>query len=337
VSISDTGVGMSADFLKKVFEEFERADIVVDKTDPGSGLGLAITKKLITLHRGRIQLKSEEGKGTTVKIILPYHISSNIINSDEQEPNSVKKIDKLKILVVDDVEYNRKLIGAILSRNNVYFKEAENGQEAINILNKEGFDIILMDIRMPLIDGITATKVILKTNDKVQIIALTASTSEKEKEEYLHAGIKRILLKPISERDLLTSIYELSGGTHQTPKEKINNEEKFSLDELWKLCQYDRAFFNEMLDTFIKTSTGTLDAMKIALKEKDLKQISFLAHRLSGPIKNIGAESFLGYLKLMEHNSGKNTELIKINNLLAKTEKGLDEILQFISESRHKY
>lgn len=338
LSISDTGIGMSDDFLKKVFEEFERADIVVDKTDPGSGLGLAITKKLINLHRGRIQLKSEEGKGTTVKIILPYPIAAKVNKDIEQESKAINKISGLKILVVDDVEYNRKLIGAILRRNEANYKEAENGQEAIDMLNKEHFDIILMDIRMPLIDGVTATKVINKIDKNVKIIALTASSSEKEKEEYLQAGIKRILLKPIREKDLLQAIYELSSNQHQVSNEKIiNNNDKFNLDELWKLCQYDKAFFDEMLDTFIKTSIGTLGLMKIAFDENDFKQIAFLAHRLSGPTLHIGAKGLLDYLKAMEHNSIENLEIDQLRALFAKTEKELEAIIQFISESRHKY
>ena len=338
VAISDTGVGMSEDFLNKVFKEFERADIVVDKTDPGSGLGLAITKKLIDLHRGRIQLISEEGKGTTVKIILPFQISSNVKKDIEQEPKVVDNISGLKILVVDDVEYNRKLIGAILHRNNAVYKEAQNGQEAIDMLNTENFDIILMDIRMPFIDGITATKVIKKTNENVKIIALTASTSEKEKEEYLQAGIKRILLKPISERDLLTAIYELSSNsTQESDKKIIENTDKFNLDELWKLCQFDRVFFNEMLDTFIKTAKETLDLMKIAFDENDMKQVSFLAHRLSGPAKHLNTAALLAYLKVMEHNSSNDIALDELRNLLLNTEKEIEKIIQFITESRHKY
>jgi len=338
LSISDTGIGMSDDFLKKVFEEFERADIVVDKTDPGSGLGLAITKKLINLHRGRIQLKSEEGKGTTVKIILPYPIAAKVNKDIEQDSKAINKISGLKILVVDDVEYNRKLIGAILRRNEANYKEAENGQEAIDMLNKEHFDIILMDIRMPLIDGVTATKVINKIDKNVNIIALTASSSEKEKEAYLQAGIKRILLKPIREKDLLQAIYELSSNQHQVSNEKIiESKDKFNLDELWKLCQYDKAFFDEMLDTFIKTSKGTLGLMKIAFDENDFKQIAFLAHRLSGPTLHIGAKGLLDYLKVMEHNSIENLEIDQLRALFAKTEKELEAIIQFISESRHKY
>lgn len=338
ISISDTGVGMSEDFLKKVFEEFERADIVVDKTDPGSGLGLAITKKLINLHRGRIQLKSEERKGTTVNILLPYQIAGKVKNDNEKELIALNKISGLKILVVDDVEYNRKLIGAILRRNKASYKEAENGQEAIDILNNEDFDIILMDIRMPLIDGVTATKVIIKTNENVKIIALTASTSEKEKEEYLKAGIKRILLKPIRENDLITAIYEISGNQLQESNEKTpKDRNKVHLDELWKLCQHDKAFFNEMLDTFIITSNDTLGLMKTAFDKKDLNQIAFLAHRLSGPTLHIGAKGLLEYLKVMENTSSENFEIDKLSNLLTKTEQELKEIIQFISSSRHKY
>jgi signal transduction histidine kinase/DNA-binding response OmpR family regulator/CHASE3 domain sensor protein len=338
VLISDTGVGMSSDFLNKVFEEFERADIVVDKTESGSGLGLAITKKLIDIHRGRITFKSTKGEGTAVKVVLPYQISQSTEKENLHVNSRSKKIGNLRFLVVDDVEYNRKLLGAILKRNDAYYKEAKNGQEAIDILNREHFDIILMDIRMPLIDGITATKVIKKTDEKVQIIALTASTSEKEKEKYFKAGIERILLKPISERELLTAIYELSDGIAYVSDEKIvENQDKFNLDELWKLCQYDKTFFDEMLDTFIKTSKDTLELLKTALKEQDMKQISFLAHRLSGPTKHIGAVKLFEYLKDLEFNSEKNYSLESLNKLMLNTEEEIGEIIQFISSSRHKY
>jgi len=338
ISISDTGVGMSPDFLNKVFDEFERADIVVDKTESGSGLGLAITKKLIDIHRGKISLQSTEGKGTTVKVVLPYHVGGSNDESKLPVATNLKKINSLRFLVVDDVEYNRKLIGTILKRNNAYYQEAKNGQEAIDMLNRKNFDIILMDIRMPLIDGITATKVIKKTDENVQIIALTASSSEKEKKEYTEAGIKRILLKPISESELLTAISEVSVNTIiQTNENKVGNTDKFSLDELWNLCQPDKTFFNEMLDSFIKTSKDTIDLMNIALKETDLKQLSFLAHRLSGPAKHIGTAKLLGYLKTLDDNSEKDLSLEDLKELLLSTEKEVGEIIQFISNSRHKY
>ncbi|HEY9114248.1 MAG TPA: response regulator [Bacteroidales bacterium] len=336
IVISDTGVGMSADFLKKVFEEFERADITPDKSETGSGLGLAITKKLIDLHRGRISFQSTEGKGTKVKIMLPYQINNEQENQSHETENKPSDINSLKFLVVDDVEYNRKLIGTILKRNGAVYHEAINGREAVEKLKNEKYDIVLMDMRMPMMDGVTATKEIRKFDKKVQIFALTASISEKEKAEYKKAGILKTLIKPISENDLLSAISEPNESTNEAIIRGIENNDKFNLDELWKLCQKDKAFFNEMLDSFIKTSKETIELMKFAMKENDLKKISFLAHRLSGPTKHIGAEKLLEYLKVLEYRSNKlaNSDL---NKLLLNSEKELEEIIQFISESRHAY
>lgn len=337
ILISDTGVGMSADFLNKVFEEFERADIVLDKTETGSGLGLAITKKLIDLQRGRITFKSTKGQGTVVKVVLPFQLSKNGDKIDFPDDTRLQRIDKFRFLVVDDVEYNRKLIGAMLKRHKAYYKEATNGQEAIDMLNSEHFDIVLMDTRMPVIDGITASKLIKQSNEKIQIIALSASTTDKEKEDYFKAGINQILLKPINEKALFNAIFDLSESIASDSNSNIENQEKYNLNELWKLCQHDKTFFNEMLDTFIKTSTDTLDLMKTALQEKDMKQVAYLAHRLSGPAKHIGAEKLLGYLKVMEHNIDKGLTLEELSQLLSNSEKEIGEIIQFISGSRHKY
>lgn len=336
VSITDTGIGMSADFLKKVFDEFERADIVVDKTDPGSGLGLAITKKLIHLHHGKIHLKSEEGKGTTVKITLPYLSSPENKITVEPKPGITINLENTKFLIVDDVDYNRRLIATILKKYKATFKEAKDGQEAINLLNAQHFNIILMDLRMPLVDGLTATKVIRKTNQKVKILMITASTSEEDKKEFLRAGVDKLLIKPVGESELLEAISVLTLEEPHSPPEILQQSEiRFNLDELWKMCQFDKVFFNEMLDTFIKTGTDTIKLMKTAFSENNIGQVSFLAHRLSGPAKHIGAHRLMDYLKKLENIDMKDFD--DTNILIPETEKEFNQLVELISKYRNQY
>ncbi len=208
IKVSDTGIGIDEDKLDLIFETFSQEDQSVTRKFGGTGLGLAISKQLVELYRGELLVESKKGKGTifTVNIKLNKSLSatSKSIEVSEKERYS---IEGSSILLVEDNEFNQLLVESILSDKNVKITCASNGREALEILNSKNFDIILMDIQMPVMDGIEATRIIRNEMKlDVPIIALTANALKDDKDKYLNAGMDSYISKPFEQQELLRII-----------------------------------------------------------------------------------------------------------------------------------
>ena len=191
--ISDTGIGIPEGKLKEVFNEFEQANNDISYKYAGTGLGLPITKKLVELQDGSIDIQSKDGRGTTITIIIPYNESTAACLYYKQSGKPViadeMQLKSLKVLIADDDEYNRKLLNVILKKWNAEVREARNGKEVIEEVMNNPFDILLIDIRMPEMNGIEAAKLIRNMKNgrsETPIIALTAVTTEEKKHERRH-------------------------------------------------------------------------------------------------------------------------------------------------------
>lgn len=188
IKITDTGIGIAENKIKKLFNEYEQANSDVSKKYGGTGLGLVITKKLLEQMNGTIELSSIEHKGTSVTIIFPYQTLDSKNTAKKRESFTEKDLQPLlgkKILIVDDEEYNRLLLKAILSKYHVVITEATNGVEAVSLTKENIYDLILMDINMPLKSGVDACKEIRKLNNihsmHLPILASTAVILSEEK------------------------------------------------------------------------------------------------------------------------------------------------------------
>ena len=208
ISIEDTGQGIPDEKLDLIFEAFHQLepDRVSNK---GVGLGLAICKRLSDIMNGQLQVTSELGKGScfTFDVTLPVpEDSSHFANIDDK----TEIIHKLSILLVDDEPVNRFAARTLLEQDGHEVIEAENGQIAIEKINTQAFDVILMDIHMPVMDGVVATRKIRENNEnKLPIIGLTASVMTDEKEQYIKAGMNAVVEKPIVIKKLIKTIQEL--------------------------------------------------------------------------------------------------------------------------------
>ena len=204
---TDTGVGMSEEMKNRLFNDFAQEDDSFQRKYGGSGLGLSITKDLIGLMEGFIEINTKKNHGTTVIIRLPFVKTSDSAelspqtNKTESLPEYFKD---LKILAAEDNHFNRMLLKIIFEKHHLQYEFANNGLEAVKLTDEKNFDIILMDIQMPEMDGIEATVEIRKRKgNKLPIIALTANAVKDELDSYIKMGISDYLSKPFEEEALL--------------------------------------------------------------------------------------------------------------------------------------
>ncbi len=214
--VSDTGLGIPYEKQAKIFEAFSQADSSVTREYGGTGLGLSISSQLVHLMGGDIGLQSEPGKGSTFYFTAWFGLSKQL---KEQEPKGeaqsqdvvVHEHENIHVLVAEDNAVNQKLVKRILEKVGYEVTLAENGKEAVDIFSKNSFDIILMDMQMPLMSGEEATQCIreMENGDKVPIVALTAHAMSGDREKYLAAGLDGYVSKPINKKELFSLISSL--------------------------------------------------------------------------------------------------------------------------------
>lgn len=196
IKVKDTGCGIEKSNFDSIFNRFNQLDLSPSKKYQGTGLGLAITKNLVDLLEGQIHLKSQVGRGSQFAIKLPLKIHKPI-QLDESESRLIQLTKGKKVLITDDDAVNRMIVSKVLQEAGYHVYSATNGQEALNILEQEMMDIVLMDIQMPVMDGIKASKAIMESKQNPKIIAMTAYASEIDKDSILAAGLDDYIRKPI--------------------------------------------------------------------------------------------------------------------------------------------
>ena len=250
-AVRDTGVGISETLLPQLFKRYKQADASIARTHGGTGLGLAISQELATLMGGDIEVASVQGIGTTFSLILPLKAAIGDVTSAKNDktretptvvqPTTITDVKphptpkqttlaSLRILLAEDQPVNQKLMRAVMEQLGHELTIANNGVEAISKLRKNSFDLVLMDIQMPELDGILATKVIRSTDEnwrRIPIIALTAHAMENHKQTYFAAGMDGFVSKPFRMDILVGEIERVLRGAqgNTTPNEpaKIEN------------------------------------------------------------------------------------------------------------------
>jgi signal transduction histidine kinase len=196
--ISDNGIGIPDDKQAEIFDSFSQGSIEINRKYGGTGLGLAIVKKLIDLLGGKIELNSKVGLGTTFYFTLPFEVGENEIIKQKEEIVETVDVQNKKILLVEDNKINQMITKRMLENRGMSCKILDNGEDCITILkqNKEQFDLVLMDVHLPGINGTIATQHIREFNSQIPIIALTAISLNENREMLLSYGMTDVLTKP---------------------------------------------------------------------------------------------------------------------------------------------
>jgi CheY-like chemotaxis protein/two-component sensor histidine kinase len=195
--IVDTGIGIPEDKLQTVFESFSQGSIEVNRKYGGTGLGLTIVKKLIELLGGEIKLKSEVGKGSTFTFKLNFKINNEPLEAvTEEKPYNDKQLKHKSILLIEDNKINQMITRKMLENKAITCEILDNGEEAVELLKVKRFDMILMDVHLPGINGTTATQQIREFDKTTPIIALTAISLDENRDMLLSFGMNDVITKP---------------------------------------------------------------------------------------------------------------------------------------------
>lgn len=303
--VSDSGIGMSPEFVNRIFDKFSQEQNKANRRYEGTGLGMAISHDLVKLMGGDLKVKSKKDEGTTFSfdLILSIEDSKNLIVQ-----NSVIKKGAFlgkRILLAEDNEMNRFIAIQHLEFLGFEITEAENGLIATELVKTGAFDLILMDIQMPVMDGVEATVFIRKElKNTTPIIALTANAFKHDINLYLKKGMNDFITKPYDEQDFFLKIeYVLRQNEQQVNDKKredsiIHSKEAteeaapfFDLTELRKVSRGNEAFVKKMTDLFITLAKEHTAILSDALTREDLDTIKKIAHKMKPSIAQMGIEA----------------------------------------------
>lgn len=302
IRIKDTGIGMSEEYVKQIFKKFNQEDSSISRKYGGTGLGMAITRELIYLMKGEIKIKSEKNVGTEISIFLDMKKSREKVSSKSIEIKEHISIEGTKVLLVEDNELNQLVAENSLTHFGCEVTKADNGKMAVDILSKNRFDIILMDIQMPELDGIEATKILRKDfRLTTPIVALTANAFKTEIDNCISAGMNSYITKPFDEDELLKIIYknikmQNNSGTGNPETEKV----LYDLTNIQALSRGNDEFIQKMLSIFISQTQQTIPMVEKAFEEKNYAEISRLIHRIKPSIEGVGIFSIKEIVKELE-------------------------------------
>jgi CheY-like chemotaxis protein len=286
-SVTDTGVGIATENLESIFQLFIQEDSSVSRKYGGTGLGLSISREIVSKLGGSIQVHSEKGKGSEFYFVID--LEKGVINEEVRVEPKTGTLDskKIHILVAEDNAMNQTLIHSIFKQFGVSYDLVENGQEVLDILPTKHYDIILIDIQMPVMDGITTTKHIRsQLRMDIPIIALTANASSEDEKLYRSIGMNGYLAKPFKKEELFRLInetIEAIGSDHSSNNDKVKSGidlALYSLNEIQELGGDDESFVLSIVDTFRTSAAEYLDQIGVGLAMSDLDKVRKFAHQL---------------------------------------------------------
>ena len=294
IAVKDTGIGMEERFVGDLFQKFSQEDASVTRRHGGTGLGMSICKELVELMGGKIIVDSKKGVGTTVSFIIEFEKGDSLNLPVKQTFTfDANMLLNKKILVVDDNKMNRLVAAMILKNCGAIITEAVNGQEAVDLLSGTPIDLVLMDIQMPVMDGMQAAGIIRQTISKtLPVIALTANAIKGDNDKCLDAGMNAYLSKPFNEKDLLNMVaFWLNENAPQAMINAGLQQPLYKLETLELHGRTDKGFVQKMVRLFISQTPLRLKEMEQVYQQGDYKAMAVTAVKLKAAFVNMGIVS----------------------------------------------
>ncbi len=345
-SVTDTGIGISEDNLKSIFEKFKQEDESVTRVYGGTGLGLAISKQLVGLMGGELQVESEKGRGSRFFFTIEFGTTeADVLHEMNQkiflDPQALKGKN---ILVVEDNEFNQFIARSILEKWNILVDLASNGKEAIEKVKRQHYDLILMDMQMPVMDGLTATRIIRKDfNNTIPIIALTAFATKEAIEKTAASGMNGYITKPFEEENLFSQLLSSFGmmPTYVTDSETVKKtvQQKkpafvlhYDLDKLSKLLGDDKAEIIDLIEKFIELTPEYSASLLTEYEQNNIENVSKAAHKIKSSLELLASGNLRSNISLIHDYSRKRENLEKLPKLIKYYRENVPVLLRQLAE-----
>ncbi len=352
--VKDSGIGIPANSLNSVFESFTQASSDTTRKFGGTGLGLTIVKNLVELQNGTIQVRSKVGQGTTFSFTLDFTLPTGETTIQVTDIVEEQSISHLNILIAEDNKINQLIIRKVLEDWGATITLVDNGQEAVEKLFENDYDLILMDIQMPIMDGYTAVKTIHSTlppaKSSTPIMAMTAHATLNEKQKCLDKGMNDYISKPFEPLELKKKIIALTksnkpslnqdkGISHSPPMEsntpssskpasvnaerpaidrakELAPEVKINLNYLKQIAEGNDTFIIEMIELFLNKTPEALEEMEACFQKQNWQELRALAHKIKPSYGYFGLPELQAQLAELEALSESQKDPVKIHELM---------------------
>jgi len=358
IIVSDTGIGIPEDKLQIIFESFTQADSSVARSFGGTGLGLAITKRLVEMMNGIIKVESKVGVGSVFTCIIPFQLPNEEDDAWKETAAASSRSDigghkfiGLKIAVAEDNEVNQKYIKALLEYLGCEALLTQNGEELLEVLEKENFDAILMDKNMPDMDGIETSRIIRErerlTGRHIPIIALTASAIKGDKEKLLAAGMDYYLAKPLTEKELVGVLMEIAAGktlhTASGKQEKADagpqeiSETGTLINNavfLEEAALFGHGLIKDIVKDFLESYEEKIRSINESLEKSDFKTVEHQIHKMAGTISTFHADVPFKAAKKLEQDAHEmnlaecKRDMEQLSEILQRLRAELEQIIK---------
>ena len=324
LTVRDTGIGIPPDQLSKIFQRFYQTDLSLSRRYGGTGLGLTITREIVELMDGEIHVASTVGEGSVFTVLLPLRPASpdqvaslaSAVSAARSGPTSTP-LPPMRLLLAEDLPVNRDMIRFYLQGQPVEITEAVNGREAVERCARQRFDLVLMDVEMPEMDGLTAMQRIRDAETQsgsppVPIYALTAHAMADMADKCRGAGAQQVLTKPVRKRTLLDALRRAvqappAGGAPPSPPPTVPptsapppSRLPVDLDRLVREFDGDSALATQMLHSWLASLPALLDDLRSALGAANLEQVRRSAHAIKGAAANLAADPLAAAASALE-------------------------------------
>ncbi|MCF2947639.1 ATP-binding protein [Paraglaciecola aquimarina] len=309
--VSDTGPGMTDEQQMRLFTAFSQGNQSSSRKYGGTGLGLYISKQLTEILGGHIKVTSQKGQGSQFAVYMPWVQANNqkMMTSEAEAQNLLKQNIPTKvevpdldahILCVDDNEDNRQLVAYLVNKTGAKLSLAESGKQAIELVQNHQFDLVLMDMQMPEMDGIQTTKLLLEQGLSAPIVMLTANVDTKSKNTMLAAGVKQHFAKPIHTQSFYHLLDSYLGHAAQREEVVDEVEEDVNEAEFEQGAVTNSSEFDQLIENYRNSFADKLSLIQQALQQEDWSEISRMMHNLKGSAGSYGFQVLSNLAKRVE-------------------------------------
>jgi len=339
ILVKDNGIGIAPEAQKHLFEKFNQVDDSITKKYAGTGLGLSISKRLVQMMGGSIGVQSRVGEGSEFWFTCRVKLASRPTSNPRTHTDARALLEQKRawVLLVDDNPVNRKVSGQILKKAHCQVTMAESGQKAVELVQAQRFDVILMDIQMPEMDGVAATQAIraLDLPDLPPIVAMTAYSMQGDKEKFIKAGMDDYVSKPIRPAQLINKLAEVlriphTHSNHQPRSERGSEEEVINFAVLRELEKYGGPeIIVDALSDFQQEAEQLIISCAESLSTSDYDNILAKLHTLKGNASTLGIERLARLVQQVEADLKQGRASL--------LEQQLDTLQQYFSEFQQAF